>query len=77
MAEGQPPWEYSEAAANLGISVQAARQSRGSLTAPDDTTMPDRPRWKPAAFLGWKPVGRRFRTDLQREPTLPLGSEAF
>jgi hypothetical protein len=38
--------------------------------------VPDRPRWKPATFEGWKPVGRGFRTDLhgQRPPTDPLAS---
>ncbi|GGT14993.1 hypothetical protein GCM10010222_66300 [Streptomyces tanashiensis] len=45
MADDQPLWGYPEVAAHLGISVQAARsrKSRGSLPAPDDTTVPDRP----------------------------------
>ncbi|MFC8277589.1 MarR family transcriptional regulator [Streptomyces sp. NPDC057271] len=75
MADGQPLWGYPEVAAHLGISVQAtrSRKSRGSLPALDDTTVPDRPRWKP--------VGRRFRTDLHGGPahllpSAPLDSEA-
>ncbi|MFF6835769.1 MarR family transcriptional regulator [Streptomyces sp. NPDC012438] len=57
MADGQPLWGYPEVAAHLGISVQAARsrKSRGSLPAPDDTTVPDRPRWKPATFRTGSP----------------------
>ncbi|WP_406336404.1 MarR family transcriptional regulator [Streptomyces zaomyceticus] len=52
--------------AHPGISVQVARsrKSRGSLPVPDDTTVPDRPHWKPATLTGRKPVGRGFRTDL-------------
>ncbi|MFD3531666.1 hypothetical protein [Streptomyces sp. NPDC058664] len=60
--EGRRPplWRYPEAAAHLGISVQAARsrKSRGSLPAPEDTTVPGRPRWKPATLTGWKPLDR-------------------
>nr|WP_237691376.1 MarR family transcriptional regulator [Streptomyces sp. SID7834] len=50
----------------MGISVGAARsrKSRGSLPVPDDDSVPDRPRWKPATFQRWKPVGRGFRSDL-------------
>ncbi|MFJ1548742.1 hypothetical protein [Streptomyces sp. NPDC088246] len=42
--------DQQEVAAHLGISVGAARswKSRGSLPAPDDDSVPDRPRWKPA-----------------------------
>ncbi|MFI1979291.1 MarR family transcriptional regulator [Streptomyces wedmorensis] len=79
----QPLWGYPEVAAHLGISVQAARsrRSRGSLPSPDGTSVPDRPRWKPATFNGWKPVSRGFRTDLHGEstpaaPSASLGSEA-
>lgn len=48
MADDQQLWGYPEVAAHLGISVSAARnrKSRGGLPAPDDTTVPDRPRWK-------------------------------
>ncbi|MFJ6518696.1 MarR family transcriptional regulator [Streptomyces filamentosus] len=74
----QPLWGYSEVAAHLGISIQAARsrKSRGSLPAPDDTTVPDRPRWKPATFQGWTPVGRGFRSDLHNTPTPPASFSA-
>ncbi|MEU9856147.1 MarR family transcriptional regulator [Streptomyces sp. NPDC047974] len=74
----QPLWGYPEVAAHLGISVQAARsrKSRGSLPAPDDTTVPDRPRWKPGTFQGWKPVGRGFRSDLRNTPTPPASFSA-
>jgi hypothetical protein len=66
MADDQQLWGYPEVAAHLGITVSAARsrKSRGSLPEPDDTTVPDRPCWKPATFEAWKPVGRGFRTDL-------------
>ncbi|MBB5939985.1 MarR family transcriptional regulator [Streptomyces zagrosensis] len=68
MADDQQLWGYPEVAAHLGISVGAARncKSRGSLPAPDDTTVPDRPRWRPATFQTWNPVGRGFRSDLHR-----------
>ncbi|MFD4944646.1 MarR family transcriptional regulator [Streptomyces sp. NPDC058409] len=67
MADDQQLWGYPEVAAHLGISVRAARsrKSRGSLPKPDDTSVPDRPRWKPATFQDWRPVGRGFRSDLQ------------
>ncbi|AEW95158.1 MULTISPECIES: MarR family transcriptional regulator [Streptomycetaceae] len=70
MADDQQLWGYQEVAAHLGISVPAARsrRSRGSLPAPDDTTVPDRPRWRPATFQSWKPVGRGFRSDLHSIP---------
>lgn len=66
MADDQQLWGYPEVAAHLGISVRAARsrKSRGSLPKPDDTSVPDRPRWKPSTFQGWRPVGRGFRSDL-------------
>ncbi|MGW1104277.1 MarR family transcriptional regulator [Streptomyces sp. NPDC002540] len=66
MPDDQQLWGYTEVAAHLGISVGAARsrKSRGSLPAPDDDSVPDRPRWKPVTFQGWKPVGRGFRSDL-------------
>lgn len=66
MADDQQLWGYPEVAAHLGISVGAARnrKSRGALPAPDDTTVPDRPRWRPATLQNWKPVGRGFRSDL-------------
>ncbi|RPK48712.1 hypothetical protein EES39_09310 [Streptomyces sp. ADI92-24] len=69
MADDQQLWGYPEVAAHLGISVGAARnrKSRGSLPPPDDTTVPDRPRWRPATFQNWKPVGRGFRSDLHSE----------
>ncbi|MGN2363939.1 MarR family transcriptional regulator [Streptomyces luridiscabiei] len=56
-----------EVGAHLGLSLCAARnrKSRGSLPAPDDTIVPDRPRWRPATFQGWGPVGRVFRSDLR------------
>ncbi|MGX7761304.1 hypothetical protein ACWQ06_21950 [Streptomyces angustmyceticus] len=62
MADDQQLWGYPEVGAHLGISVSAARnrKSRGSLPAPDDTTVPDRPRWRPATFEGWKPHPRRL-----------------
>lgn len=66
MADDQQLWEYPEVAAHLGISVRAARsrKSRGTLPEPDDTRVPDRPRWRPATLQGWQPVGRGFRSDL-------------
>ncbi|MCX4676206.1 MarR family transcriptional regulator [Streptomyces sp. NBC_01433] len=66
MADDQELWGYPEVAAHLGISVGATRnrKSRGSLPAPDDTTVPDRPRWRPATLQSWTPVGRGFRSDL-------------
>lgn len=66
MADDQQLWGDPEIPAHPGISVGAARsrKSRGSLPAPDGDSVPDRPRWKPATFQGWKPVGRGFRSDL-------------
>ncbi|WP_234388752.1 sigma-70 region 4 domain-containing protein [Streptomyces sp. AS58] len=60
MADDQQLWEYPEVAAHLGISVRAARSrmSRGTLPEPDDTSVPDRPRWRHATFQGWQPVNR-------------------
>lgn len=70
MADDQPLWGYPEVAAHLGTTISAARsrKSRGSLPEPDDTTVPDRPRWNPATFEGWKPIGRGFRTDIHGSP---------
>ncbi|MFJ6101864.1 MarR family transcriptional regulator [Streptomyces sp. NPDC092359] len=78
MADDQPLWGYPEVAAHLGISVQAARsrKSRGSLPAPDDTTVPDRPRWKPATYQSWKPIGRGFRSNLHSTPIPPAPPSA-
>ncbi|WP_198358205.1 MarR family transcriptional regulator [Streptomyces fildesensis] len=66
MADDQHLWGYPEVAAHLGISVQAtrSRKSRGSLPEPDDTTIPDRPRWRPSTLHNWTPLGRGFRSDL-------------
>ncbi|MFE6872654.1 MarR family transcriptional regulator [Kitasatospora sp. NPDC057692] len=66
MADDQQLWGYTEVAAHLGISVGAARsrKSRGALPAPDDESIPDRPRWKPATFHNWKPLGQGYRSDL-------------
>ncbi|MFJ9841718.1 MarR family transcriptional regulator [Kitasatospora sp. NPDC101155] len=74
MADDQRLWAYAEVAAHLGISVGAARNRRnmGTLPAPDDTSIPDRPRWKPATIRGWKPLGQGHRSDLrsnQPDPT--------
>ncbi|MFC8718072.1 MarR family transcriptional regulator [Kitasatospora sp. NPDC057198] len=69
--DDRPSWGYAEVAAHLGISVGAARsrKSRGALPAPDDTTIPDRPRWKPSTFTGWKPRGQGYRSDLADRTT--------
>jgi hypothetical protein len=77
MADDQQLWSYPEVAAHLGISIGAARsrKSRGTLPAPDDTSVPDRPRWRPTTFQNWKPVGRGFRSDLYCEPA-PVGPSA-
>ncbi len=74
----QPLWGDPEVAAHLGINVPAARsrKSRGSLPDPDDTTVPDRPRWKPATFRGWKLIGRGFRSGLCNTPTPPASFSA-
>ncbi|WP_260606462.1 sigma-70 region 4 domain-containing protein [Streptomyces sp. WAC08241] len=76
MVDDQKLWGYPEVAAHLGISVGAARsrKSRGSLPTPDDDSVPDRPRWKPSTFQGWKPVGRGFRSDLHGTPPPPTSS---
>ncbi len=78
MVDDQKLWGYPEVAAHLGISVGAARsrKSRGSLPVPDDDSVPDRPRWKPSTFQGWKPVGRGFRSDLHGTPAPPASSRA-
>ncbi|MFI8456867.1 MarR family transcriptional regulator [Kitasatospora sp. NPDC085464] len=67
MADDQRLWSYAEVAAHLGISVGAARnrRNRGTLPAPDDTSIPDRPRWKPSTFQDWKPIGQGHRSDLR------------
>ncbi|MFJ8442829.1 MarR family transcriptional regulator [Kitasatospora griseola] len=72
MPDDQPLWGYTEVAAHLGITVGAARsrKSRGALPAPDDESIPDRPRWKPTTFAKWKPVGQGYRTDLAAKPTV-------
>ncbi|QMU67300.1 sigma-70 region 4 domain-containing protein [Streptacidiphilus sp. P02-A3a] len=66
MADDQQLWGYPEIAAHLGISVRAARsrKSRGTIPDPDDTSVPDRPRWRPTTFQDWRPLGRGFRSDL-------------
>ncbi|GAA2999739.1 hypothetical protein GCM10010519_35420 [Streptomyces lactacystinicus] len=71
IADGQELWGYREVAAFLGINVHAvhARASRGSLPAPDDTSIPDRPRWKPSTFQRWKPRGQGYRRDLHDDST--------
>ncbi|WP_432061503.1 MarR family transcriptional regulator [Streptomyces sp. S1] len=76
MVDDQKLWGYPEVAAHLGISIGAARsrKSRGSLPVPDDDSVPDRPRWKPSTFQGWKPVGRGFRSDLHGTPAPPASS---
>ncbi len=75
MADDHQLWGYPEVAAHLGISVRAARsrKSRGTLPEPDDTSVPDRPRWRPATFRDWRPLGRGFRSDLHG--TTPDGIE--
>lgn len=65
MVDDQQFWGYPEVAAHQGISVPAARSRKSRGPAPDDTTVPDRRRWRPATFQGWKPVGRGFRSDLR------------
>ncbi|WP_441245258.1 MarR family transcriptional regulator [Kitasatospora sp. McL0602] len=69
MADDPQLWGYTEVAAHLGISVGAARsrKSRGALPAPDDDSVPDRPRWKPSTFAHWKPRGQGYRSDLSTE----------
>jgi hypothetical protein len=66
MADDQRLWGYTEVASHLGISIGAARsrKSRGALPAPDDEGVPDRPRWQPATFRNWKPLGQGYRRDL-------------
>ncbi|MFI0942791.1 MarR family transcriptional regulator [Streptomyces sp. NPDC021020] len=70
MADDQPLWGYREFARHLGTTVGAvrSRKSQGSLPEPDDTSVPDRPRWRPATFEDWKPVGRGYRTDFHGCP---------
>ncbi|MFB7776288.1 hypothetical protein [Streptomyces bauhiniae] len=60
MADDQQLWGCTEVAAHLGTSIGAARsrKSRGSLPAPDDASVPDRPRWKPATFRRTSPPER-------------------
>ncbi|MCX4752477.1 MarR family transcriptional regulator [Kitasatospora purpeofusca] len=76
MADDQQLWGYAEVAAHLGISVGAARsrKSRGALPSPDDESIPDRPRWKPATFAAWKPRGQGYRSDLTAETADPAAS---
>ncbi|WP_327073933.1 sigma-70 region 4 domain-containing protein [Kitasatospora purpeofusca] len=76
MADDQQLWGYAEVAAHLGISVGAARsrKSRGALPSPDDESIPDRPRWKPATFAAWKPRGQGYRSDLAAETADPAAS---
>lgn len=66
MADDQQLGGYPEVAAHLGTSVRATRgsKSRDTLPEPDDTRVPNRPRWRPATLQGWQPVGRGFRSDL-------------
>ncbi|MFG2919046.1 hypothetical protein ACGF0D_39980 [Kitasatospora sp. NPDC048298] len=68
--DNQEFWGYREMAAYLGINLHAvhARGSRGSLPAPDDTSVPDRPRWKPSTVRAWKPLGQGYRRDLHGNP---------
>ncbi len=70
MAADQQLWGYPEIAAHLGISIGAARsrKSRGALPAPDDESIPDRPRWKPSTLRNWKPLGQGHRSDLDTNP---------
>ncbi|MGW3179522.1 MarR family transcriptional regulator [Kitasatospora sp. NPDC001119] len=76
MADDQQLWGYAEVAAHLGISVGAARnrKNRGTLPAPDDTSISDRPRWKPSTFQSWKPVGQGHRSDLLDNPATDTSS---
>lgn len=75
MADDQQLWGYEEVAAYLGSSVGAvrSRKSRGSMPAPDDTSVQDRPRWRPSTIRTYKPLGRGFRSDLHTstEPASP------
>ncbi|MER7772392.1 MarR family transcriptional regulator [Kitasatospora sp. NPDC096140] len=73
MADDQQLWGYTEVAKHLGISVGAARnrKNRGTLPDPDDTSIPDRPRWKPSTFQDWKPLGQGHRSDLHGNPSEP------
>ncbi|MFD7908586.1 MarR family transcriptional regulator [Kitasatospora sp. NPDC059747] len=66
MADDQQRWGYAEVDAYLGISVGAAwsRTSRGTLPAPDDESIPDRPRWRPATVRNLKPLGQGYWSDL-------------
>ncbi|MFJ6382717.1 MarR family transcriptional regulator [Kitasatospora sp. NPDC092039] len=76
MADDQQLWGYAEVAAHLGISVGAARnrRNRGTLPAPDDTSVPDRPRWKPSTLQCWKPIGQGHRSDLHTSPATDTSS---
>ncbi|MEV7121178.1 MarR family transcriptional regulator [Kitasatospora griseola] len=66
MPDDQQLWGYAEVAEHLGITIGAARsrKSRGTLPAPDDESVPDRPRWKPRTFSNWKSRGQGYRSDL-------------
>lgn len=66
MADDQQLWGYEEVAAYLSSSIGAvrSRKSRGSMPPPDDTSVPDRPRWRPSTIHAFKPLGRGFRSDL-------------
>ncbi|MFJ4184181.1 hypothetical protein [Kitasatospora sp. NPDC089509] len=70
MVDDQQPWSYAEVTAHLGISVDAARnrRNRGTLPATDDTSVPDRPRWKPSTLQRWNPIGQGHRTNLHTSP---------
>lgn len=76
MADDQQLWGYEEVAAYLGSSISAvrSRKSRGSMPAPDDTSVPDRPRWRPSTIRTFKPLGRGFRSDLHTTAEHPSSS---
>ncbi len=67
-AEPEKLWGYKEIAEYIGVKAPTVRgyHSRGRLPGPDDSSVPDRPRWKPETIKAWQAarLGQGARTDL-------------
>jgi predicted DNA-binding transcriptional regulator AlpA len=71
MADDPDPNEllsYKDIADLVGVQVQVIRnyRTRGKFPPADDTSVPDRPRWRRSTVIAWdkKRPGPGFRTDL-------------
>lgn len=69
--DSDPLLDYTQMAKLAGVAPTTLRSYRrrikyNPLPPPDDSTVPDRPRWRLSTFLGWmdRRPGPGARTDL-------------